>query len=110
MTEIEPKNREDISDGFHTFRELYAQRAVLWAVLLALCQEGSWKSWKHEDGTMYDGMFIAGLETPEGQYTFHIDAEWWDTYKIKELPNAPRWDGHKPEDITRLFALLAEGE
>lgn len=25
---------------------------------------------------------------------------------IKELEFAPKWDGHKPEDIIRLFALL----
>lgn len=26
--------------------------------------------------------------------------------KVKELELAPKWDGHKPEDITRLLTLV----
>ena len=25
--------------------------------------------------------------------------------EFKELPNAPKWDGHMPKDITRLLSL-----
>ena len=26
-------------------------------------------------------------------------------FDVKELSNAPEWDGHKPEDIIRLLTL-----
>ena len=94
-----------ISDGYHTFKELYDQRAHLWATILNANPDISWKSHKHEDGSMFDDMFIAGIDTPDGQYTFHIDDEWWDLFDIKEMPNAPHWDGHLPSDITRLLSL-----
>lgn len=100
---------DSISDGFHTFKELYDQRAFLWAVILNANRGIAWKSRKHEDDSMYDGMFIAGIETPEGQYTFHIDNGWWDMYDVKELPNAPYWDGHTSSDITRLLSLKEKG-
>ena len=29
-------------------------------------------------------------------------------HKVKELPNAPAYDGHKPEDIDRLFTLIRQ--
>ena len=29
----------------------------------------------------------------------------WDKFKVKEIPNAPKWDGHMPKDITRLLSL-----
>ena len=65
----------------------------------------AWKSRKHSDGTMYDGMFIAGIDTPEGQDTYHCENDLWDLFNVKELEHAPEWDGHKPKDIVRLLSL-----
>ena len=62
ISELEDKS--NISDGSHTFGELYHHRAILY----------------HKD--------------------------YWDIFKVKELPNAPAYDGHKPEDIDRLFTLI----
>jgi len=51
----------------------------------------SWKSFKHADGTMYDGMFIAGIETPEGQYTYHCEEEYLYMFAMtKEMPKRSR--------------------
>ena len=99
------------SDGYHTFYELYEHRTALFAALCNTYNDRSWKSFKHADGTMYDGMFIAGIETPEGQYTYHCEEEYLYMFAMtKEMPNAPEWDGHKPSDYSRLFALnLKEG-
>lgn len=97
------------SDGYHTFNELYYHRTVLFAVICNLNKDISWKSKKHIDGTMYDGMFIAGIKTPEGDYTYHCEMDTWDMFNIKELSNAPKWDGHKPEDIDRLFSIKLNG-
>ena len=99
---------KDISDGYHTFGDLYHHRAVLFSMVCRLLKENSWKSKIHDDGTMFDGMFITGVSTPEGQYTYHYNMEYWDMYDVKELEKAPEYDGHKPEDIERLFSMLDE--
>lgn len=97
----------EISDGYHTFDELYHHRMVLFAIICNIADDGdAWKSKLHHDGTMYDDYFIVGINTPEGQYSYHYHMDNWDTFQVTELDFAPEWDGHKPEDITRLFSLL----
>lgn len=98
---------KDISDGYHTFGELYHHRAVLFSVVCNMNKDVAWKSKMHHDGTMFDGdMFIVGVETPAGQYTYHYHMEYWNSFDVSILDYAPEWDGHKPEDITRLKSLL----
>jgi len=103
---------KDISDGYHTFGELYHHRAILFSVVCNLLKEKAWKSKLHDDGTMFDGdMFIVGIETPEGNYTYHYHTyPYWNMFEVKEIDKAPKWDGHEPKDINRLFSLLREGE
>lgn len=96
----------DTSDGYHTFDELYYHRMMLFAVICNTYVERSWKSWKHDDGTMFDDYFIVGIETKEGHYTYHYHKDHWDLFEVKELEFAPKWDGHKPEDITRLLTII----
>lgn len=95
----------DLSDGYHTFNELYHHRAVLFSVICNLYLSLSWKSKKHHDGTMFDGMFIVGINTPYGQATYHYDIEpYWDYFRCSERDFAPEWDGHTPEmAIERLL-------
>lgn len=99
---------KNISDGYHTFGELYHHRAILFSVICNQNKNVAWKSLQHDDGTMFDGgMFIVGVETPQGQYTYHYHIEpYWNMFNVKELEYAPKWDGHQPSDITRLFSLL----
>lgn len=99
-------SRESISDGYHTFDELYYHRMILFSLLLNANPVISWKSKKHHDGTMFEDSFICGIETPEGHYTYHYHLEYWDMFKVKELEFAPAYDGHKPSDITRLLSLF----
>ena len=98
-------NKGEISDGYHTFNELYHHRMVLFAVICNSHKAQAWKSKLHHDGTMYDDYFIVGVTTPKGDYTYHYHMDNWDYFDIKELPNAPEWDGHKPSDIDRLLTL-----
>lgn len=98
---------KDISDKWHTFDELYFHRMVLFSIILNQNKNISWKARKHHDGSMFDNTsFICGIETPEGQYTYHYDMEFWEHFKVKELEYAPQYDGHKPNDIGRLISLL----
>lgn len=105
---IEPeKVTGDTSDGYHTFDELYDHRAKLFSVIVRDHQELAWKSRLHHDGTMYDEMFIVGIETPGGQATYHYDLDpYWDIFDCDELDRAPEWDGHTPrQSIDRIAAL-----
>lgn len=56
---------------------------------------------------MYAGMFIVGIETPDGQATYHYDIKpYWEMFNVKELEHAPIWDGHTPEQaIERIYSL-----
>lgn len=96
----------EITDGSHTFNELYYHRMILFSVICNTYKEYSWKSWKHEDGTMYKDYFIVGTHTPKGDYSYHYHKDHWDKFNIKELSHAPKFDGHKPSDIDRLISLL----
>ena len=100
------EHKGQISDGYHTFDELYYHRMMLFSVICNTYKDKAWKSWKHDDGTMYDDYFIVGIDTEEGQYTYHYHKDNWDMFEVKELEYAPVWDGHKPSDITRLLTLL----
>lgn len=94
---LNPKITGETSDGYHTFNELYHHRAVLFSVICNTYEHMAWKSLKHSDGTMFDGMFIIGINTPDGQATYHYDVvPYWDMFKVRELENAPEWDGHTP--------------
>lgn len=95
-----------VSDGSHTFDELYYHRMVLFSVICNSNKDISWKSKLHDNGNMIDGMFIVGVETPEGQITYHYPLEFWNNFKVKRVKVAPVWDGHTSEDIDRLFSLL----
>ena len=105
---LETKEFGNISDGYHTFDELYHHRAVLFSVICNTYKQLAWKSKKHDDGSMFDGMFIVGIETPNGPATYHyyID-KYWYLFNVKELEYAPKWDGHSPEDaIERIKSLV----
>lgn len=97
------------SDGYHTFDELYHHRAVLFSVIVATFPGRSWKSLHHHDGTMYDGMFIVGIDTPAGPATYHYDVEpYWDMFPCEVLDRAPEWDGHTPDDAIERIGTLRD--
>jgi hypothetical protein len=107
---IGPKVDGSTSDGYHTFDELYHHRAVLFGVVVNDHSDIAWKSKRHHDGSMYDGMFIVGIDTPDGQATYHYDVDpYWDTFRCKELEFAPEWDGHSPDDAIERIGSLNEG-
>lgn len=83
----------DFSDGFHTFNGLYFQRMVLFAALVKVYKDKSWKSYKHEDGKdcFGGGWFIVGIDTPQGSYTYHYENKYWDMFDCVELPTGKHW-------------------
>ena len=105
--DAEPVITGETSDGYHTFNELYHHRAVLFSVIVKAFQEKAWKARLHHDGTMYDGMFIVGIDTPEGQASYHYDIDpYWDMFECLELERAPEWDGHTPAQAIERIGKL----
>lgn len=105
------KNPGEISDGYHTFNELYHHRAMLFSVICNDRPGMSWKSKLHHDGTMYDGMFVVGIETPDGQTSYHYDIDpYWDMFRVPELQQAPEWDGHTPAQAIERIGRLTQHE
>lgn len=99
-----------VSDGYHTFNELYHQRAILFAAIVNTYPDKAWKSLKHEDGKYcFDkngDWFIVGIDTPEGSYTYHYETDkYWDIFKCQVLECGKHWDGHTEKDVTRLLSL-----
>lgn len=107
---IEPQPIDgNTSDGYHTFNELYHHRAVLFSVIVENFAARAWKSKLHADGTMYEGMFIVGIETPDGQATYHYDVEpYWNLFRCKEIDRAPEWDGHTPDQAIERIGKLVD--
>jgi hypothetical protein len=109
---LEQQTCEDVgelSDGYHTFNQLYHQRAVLFACIVRQNKNKAWKSFKHSDGKYcFDSngeWFIVGVDTPQGSYTYHYAKEYWDIFDCQELECGKEWDGHTEEDVTRLLSL-----
>lgn len=103
MTKYEIKDG-DISDGDHTFGELYAHRHALFIALMNTLDEENvysspLKSRQHSDGTMFDGYFIAGVKLKDGWISYHLPDFYWDKLKIPETPYFPAWDGHTSDDV-----------
>lgn len=90
----------ELSDTYHSFNDLYDHRMILTAFSM-MSMPYAWKAKKHEDGSMFDRMFIVGAPTPDGMITYHYDLEYWNLFKIPEIPHAPHFDGHTPEDVVK---------
>ena len=102
-----PSDIGNFSDGYHTFNQLYHQRAMLFATIVKQNKDRAWKSHKHEDGELCfgGGWFLVTIDTPNGAYGYHYEDKYWDLFECEELPVAKHWDGYTEENVDRLFSL-----
>lgn len=106
-----PCNVEDISDGYHTFSELYDHRCLLWVNFLLLNKANAFITWRDGSGDKMEGWFIAGLNTKYGQITYHLPSRYWQLLSgIKEKNTNFDYDGHTSKDIVNRLASLAKEE
>lgn len=101
----------EVSDGYHTFNELYEYRMLYNAALFnEFAKQGLYdvhKSRKHSDGEYPFGdpnWFIVMAELPTGQISNHYEMKDWDKFQIPEKPLANKWDGHSPKDVAERLA------
>ena len=111
---IMPKDMGEVSDGYHTFNELYEHRIVNF---MALCRSIErtkyhkilpvWKSKKHSDGSVWEGWFLLGIGTTPGeQITYHLPEKYWDLCEFDALDQAPEFDGHTSADVLERISKL----
>lgn len=102
MTHHEPATDPgSISDGFHTFAEMYEARMLLHAYAARYWLDQGHpvvKSLKHADGEYCfgpnSGWFIVTAQLPTGQVSNHYPTDHWDLFQVPEVELPPEWDGH----------------
>lgn len=97
-------DRGKVSDGYHTFNELYEHRCLLFVALINVLYDKSpdyrcFKSYRHYDGSKYDGWIIAGFYINEEQITYHLPEKLWSMLCVCACEHAPKWDGHTSKDV-----------
>ena len=105
-----------VSDGYHTFDELYKFRAVYNALLFnEWAVSGKFdvhKSKRHNDGKKCfggDEYFVVVAMLPAGQITNHYPMELWDLFRIPETPKAKyEYDNHTSQDVLDRMLSLAD--
>lgn len=101
------EDKGEISDGYHTFNELYAHRVRLFSTLMRAFASNAWWSFQHSDGEQWDGWIIAGIDTADGPVTYHLpESEIQYLPEGTEIEFGKEWDGHTSEDVLlRLINL-----
>jgi hypothetical protein len=104
--------REEVSDGYHTFKELYEFREQYNRLFLETCAKAGLydvhKSKRHGDGEKCFGgtYFIVMAELPTGQISNHYPLELWDSFNIPEKKFANEYDGHDARDVLNRMKKL----
>jgi hypothetical protein len=113
---IQDKDGTDglISDGYHTFDELYEHRIINFIALCKVIRNELtlhivWRSELHSDGSRWDGWFILGINVDPGeQITYHLPISKWCDCDFVDitLDKAPEYDGHTPNDVLKRISEL----
>lgn len=113
-----PIDTKHVSDGHHTFGELYEYRMLYNAMAANMLAKGPQlfdlnvvKSRLHSDGGHPFGdpnWFIVVMTLPTGQVSNHYRLEHWDLFgDVPEVHLPPEYDGHNSQEAAkRLFLFL----
>lgn len=103
-----------ISDGYHTFNELYEHRHALVLALMKAMPRHFWFSRRHHDGELCFGdgeWFIVGAELPDsGTVSYHLPMRLWGLAELTgaaELELGLPWDGHTANDVVHRLKAWA---
>ena len=97
------RSENNISDGYHTFEELYDFRVQYNAAFFNSLDPkyDVHKSLCHSDGTKCfgGGWFIVVAELPDGQISNHYPFKYWNLFNIKYKKFPNKYDGHSEKDV-----------
>jgi hypothetical protein len=102
------EDKGHISDGYHTFNELYEYRLLYNAAMFnELAKQNLYdvhKSRRHSDGTIPFGnenWFIVQAELPSGQISNHYEMKDWHLFNVPIKEKANDYDGHTSEYVAK---------
>lgn len=108
-----PCKVEEVSDGYHTFKELYEFRKMYNAVLFnEWASQNKYdvhKSYYHNNGEecFGGGWFVVVAMLPTGQITNHYENKDWELFKIPIVEKAKyQFDRHTPQDVLKRLKEL----
>ena len=113
INDLPSKDKGSVSDGNHSFDELYdfrcAYNAALFSLLAREPRYNVHKSYKHDDGKPCfgkDTLFVVQATLPTGQVSNHYHKDKWELFSCEERETADKWDKHTPEEaLERLEAF-----
>lgn len=91
----------DISDGFHTFDELYEHRCLLFINLCLMNVSAS--AWKPH----YEGWPCLMMQTKYGQISYHVPEKFLFLFDKVIDKKEFKWDGHTSEDVISRLQKMA---
>lgn len=103
---------DKVTDSYHTMAELYDHRRELTKLFFnAIYRNGEsqnvWKCKKHFDGTMFDGYFMVGYNSPVGQITYHYELKYWDDFIMSAYETSPyEYDGHDSKEVIKRMEKI----
>ncbi len=108
---IKDSDTNKISDGYHTFGELYEHRITLYILVCRLLfdkGENVWKTNVHSDGSIFPGWFVLGIGVEKGfQITYHLPADKWNECDFAiVLDKAPDYDNHTSQDVLKRLKAI----
>ena len=121
ISEMSEQDKQNISDGHHTFCELYDHRCVLF---ITLCRsihmpqaraissnhpphKKIWRTRKNAEGQELEGWFIMGISEMHGSIiSYHLPEKFWvATSFAPEIPKA-YYDGHVSSDVINRLSSI----
>lgn len=116
----------DVSDGYHTFTELYEHRHALYLALVKMydnyitplnCRVKCWKARVHDDGSTYEGWFLLGMSVTRPSFvegadpeqwdiSYHLPNKYWNMANVIALEKAPKFTGYTPNDVIQRLLKL----
>lgn len=121
ISEMADRDKEKLSDWYHTFGELYEHRCVLYIALINQCtyieELCIWynvpadyfvfkKSKKHFDWSSLDGWFIARWYVYWWQISYHLPMKYRDVCNCDEQEKADEQDWHTSQDVLDRLLLV----
>lgn len=98
-----------VSDGYHTFNELYEHRCLLFINLVMANQKHAFKTKRDQNKEKWESWFILGMRTPYGQITYHIPKYYWSLVDVEVIDHNAEYDGHTAADVlTRLIDMARD--
>lgn len=95
-------DRGELSDGYHTFNDLYKHRILLFIMNAKTYAKMGGKTYRFHH---YEGWFCLGMETAFGQISYHIPERFWETCDFA-AERQPEFDGHTSDDVLDRLAQM----